>query len=170
MDLFELIAENAAYIILGLTMLIIILFVMIILLMVKQRNISIKYKRFMQGTVGKDMESVLIERFSDIENLKKEGKELHEEIRKINENMLITIQKVGIVKYDAFSEVGGKISFALALLDKNNNGLLLNSVHSSREGCYTYLKEIIKGESFLELSKEEREALNRAINSDNYME
>ena len=74
MDLFELIAENAAYIILGLTMLIIILFVMIILLMVKQRNISIKYKRFMQGTVGKDMESVLIERFSDIENLKKEGK------------------------------------------------------------------------------------------------
>lgn len=170
MDLFELIAENAAYIILGLTMLIIILFVMIILLMVKQRNISIKYKRFMQGTVGKDMESVLIERFSDIENLKKEGKELHEEIRKINENMLITIQKVGIVKYDAFSEVGGKLSFALALLDKNNNGLLLNSVHSSREGCYTYLKEIIKGESFLELSKEEREALNRAINSDNYME
>lgn len=170
MDLFELIAENAAYIILGLTMLIIILFVMIILLMVKQRNISIKYKRFMQGTVGKDMESVLIERFSDIENLKKEGKELHEEIRKINENMLITIQKVGIVKYDAFSEVGGKISFALALLDKNNNGLLLNSVHSSREGCYTYLKEIIKGESFLELSKEEREALYRAINSDNYME
>ena len=74
------------------------------------------------------------------------------------------------MKYDAFSEVGGKLSFVLALLDKNNDGFILNSVHSSREGCYTYLKEIIKGESFFELSKEKKQALNRAINSDNFME
>ena len=67
-------------------------------------------------------------------------------------------------------EMGGKLSFVLALLDKNNDGILLNSVHSSREGCYTYLKEIIKGESFLELSNEEREALEQAKKYNTFME
>ena len=82
--------------------------------------------------------------------------------------LTITFQKIGIVKYDAFKEMGGKLSFVLALLDKNNDGIILNSVHSSREGCYTYLKEIIKGESFLELSKEEKAALNQAIKYNTY--
>ena len=65
--------------------------------------------------------------------------------------------------------MGGKLSFVLVLLDKKNNGFLLNSVHGSSEGCYTYLKEIINGESFLELSNEEKKALDMAINQDNFM-
>ena len=71
-------------------------------------------------------------------------------------------QKTGIVKYDAFNEMGGKLSFAVALLDKNNNGWIMNAMHS-REGCYTYIKEIIKGESYVELAEEEAEALDKAI-------
>lgn len=69
---------------------------------------------------------------------------------------MLTYQKIGVVKYDAFKEMGGKLSFVLVLLNKENTGFLLNSVHSSREGCYTYLKEIIKGESFIELSEDEK--------------
>ncbi len=60
-------------------------------------------------------------------------------------------QKVGIVKYDAFHEMGGDLSFALTMLDENNTGWILNAMHS-REGCYTYIKEVIKGESYIELS------------------
>ena len=67
-------------------------------------------------------------------------------------------QKVGIVKYDAFNEMGGKLSFALAMLDNNNTGWILNAMHS-REGCYTYVKEIVKGESYIELAEEEAAAL-----------
>ena len=78
------------------------------------------------------------------------------------------IQKCGIVKYDAFNEMGGKLSFALALLDSNNTGWIMNAMHS-REGCYTYVKEILKGESYVELSEEEAEALDRAIYSEDYM-
>jgi hypothetical protein len=115
-------------------------------------------------------EAQILARFADIDKLKADTKILGEELSKVKENLLITYQKVGVVKYDAFKEMGGKLSFVLALLDKSNNGILLNSVHSSREGCYTYLKEIIKGESFLELSEEERNALNQALNSSNYME
>ena len=71
-------------------------------------------------------------------------------------------QKVGIIKYDAFSQMGGKLSFCLALLDENNNGFILNSVHST-EGCYSYTKQIIGGESKIDLGKEEAEALQMAI-------
>jgi L-rhamnose mutarotase len=111
-----------------------------------------------------------MERFTDIDKLKNESNEIYKELHKINESLLTTVQKIGIVKYDAFMEMGGKLSFVLALLDKNNDGFVLNSVHSSREGCYTYLKEIIKGESFLELSGEEKSALNQAKRYNTFME
>ena len=63
-------------------------------------------------------------------------------------------------------EMGGKLSFALAMLDKDNNGFVLNAIHS-REGCYTYIKEIVKGESYIVLGEEEKEALRQAVNAHN---
>ena len=71
--------------------------------------------------------------------------------------------KYGIEKYDAFDDVGGKLSFALALLDKDNTCLILNAVHS-RDNCFLYMKEIVKGESYVMLSQEEVEALRKAVN------
>ncbi len=75
--------------------------------------------------------------------------------------MKFTFQKVGLVKYDAFNEMGGKLSFSLALLNKSNDGFIMNAVHS-REGCYTYVKEVIDGNSIIALADEEQEALNMA--------
>lgn len=123
----------------------------------------------MSGSTGENLETQILARFADIDKLKSDTEFLNNELAKVKDNLLITYQKVGVVKYDAFKEMGGKLSFVLALLDKNNNGILLNSVHSSREGCYTYLKEIIKGESFLELSEDEKKALHQALNSNNFM-
>lgn len=76
-------------------------------------------------------------------------------------------QKIGIVKYDAFQEMGGNLSFVLTLLDANDNGFVLNVMHS-REGCYNYIKEIVKGESYVELSSEETESLEKAIFQEAY--
>ena len=59
--------------------------------------------------------------------------------------------------------MGGKLSFVLALLDKENTGFLLNAIHS-RENCFLYIKEIVNGESYIMLSEEEVEALKRAVN------
>ena len=73
-----------------------------------------------------------------------------------------TFQKIGIIKYDAFNQMGGKLSFCLALLDENNNGFILNSVHST-EGCYSYTKSIEKGECKISLGEEELKALNMAM-------
>ena len=71
-------------------------------------------------------------------------------------------QKIGIIKYDAFNQMGGKLSFSLALLDENNNGFIINSVHSA-EGCYSYTKEITSGECKIDFSEEERQALYMAM-------
>ena len=79
-------------------------------------------------------------------------------IKTLFANMKFTFQKVGLVKYDAFNEMGGKLSFSLALLNETDNGFVMNAVHS-REGCYTYVKEIIDGNSVIILSEEEKEAV-----------
>ena len=62
------------------------------------------------------------------------------------------------MRYDAFNQMGGQLSYSLVLLDENNNGFIVNSVHST-EGCYSYSKEIRNGDSNISLSTEEEEAL-----------
>ena len=79
----------------------------------------------------------------------------------VTNQMKITFQKVGLVKYDAFQEMGGKLSFSLCLLNEKEDGFLINAMHS-REGCYTYIKEIIAGNCVIILSEEEKEALDMA--------
>lgn len=169
MNLIDIMEENIVFIILGQAVFILLLLLLSIILIIKHRKLSIKYKSFMKGASGRDLEAIILEKITDIDNLKSDSEDIHRKISEINENLLSTIQKIGIVKYDAFMEMGGKLSFVLALLDKENDGFILNSVHSSREGCYTYLKEIIKGESFLELSKEEKNALENAVKYNDFM-
>ena len=78
--------------------------------------------------------------------------------------MKFGFQKYGLIKYDAFQEMGGKLSFSLAMLNEKNDGFVLNAVHS-REGCYTYVKEIIDGNSIITLAEEEQQALDAALES-----
>jgi len=169
MNISEFINSNIVYFTIGLMGVTLLILVLLIIFMVKHRKINKKYNKFMSGANGENLESEVLARFADIDCLKEDTKTMKTEIGIIKENMLTTYQKIGIIKYDAFKEMGGKLSFALALLDDKNNGFLLNSMHSSREGCYTYIKEIIKGESFVELSGDEKKALNQALGSNNFM-
>ena len=161
-ELLELIGIDPAYILIGMTALIVILLITVIVLIVNTSGLKKKYNAFMQGKDGKTLEDTIINRFEQLDETSKLSKANSNEIKKITENLKITYQKVGIVKYDAFNEMGGKLSFALALLDKNNNGFVLNAMHS-REGCYTYIKEIVNGESYIVLAEEEKNALNIAL-------
>lgn len=121
-----------------------------------------KYKKFMQGKNAKSLETEIMALFEDNKFMKNTIDRNKKDIRILYKNMESTFQKIGIIKYDAFSQMGGKLSFCLALLDENNNGFILNSVHST-EGCYSYTKQIINGESKIDLGKEEAEALQMAI-------
>ena len=123
-----------------------------------------KYKTFMKRKDGISLEKTILHNINDIDMLMESSKNHMEEIKQIKEIQNKTLNKTAIVKYDAFKEVGGKLSFALAMLDKDNNGLVINAIHS-REGCYTYIKEIVKGESYIVLGEEEKEALRQAVNA-----
>ncbi len=154
--------EYAAYIMLGMVAVIIILFVLVIINMVQNSKLKKKYKKFMMGKDCRSLEDNLVQRVNEIEELIESNKENKKNIDKIFHNLNKTYQKVGMVKYDAFHEMGGKLSFSLAMLNKVNDGFILNAVHS-REGCYTYIKEVIKGNSVILLSEEEKEALDEAM-------
>lgn len=147
----------------GMTILLIVEFILLILMMKKIKLLSRSYKDFMRGKDAESLEEVILERFNEIDDLKIANGENRKRIDDITQNLLLTYQKIGIVKYDAFHEMGGKLSFALALLDKSNNGFVMNSMHN-RESCYTYIKEIIDGKSYITLSDEEKKAVDTAIN------
>ena len=117
----------------------------VINLQMKHKRMQAKYQIFMRGKDGKSLEKGFLEQFKTVEKLERAVK-----------------QKIGIVRYDAFQEMGGNLSFVLTMLDENNNGWVFNAMHS-REGCYTYIKEIVKGESYMELGEEERESLKKAM-------
>lgn len=145
------------------------LFILVIVLFILNLNVTMKYNRlknsyaaFMRGKDGKTLEESMKDRFAEVDTILKVTKQNRLDIREINKKIEKSYQKSGIVKYDAFNEMGGKLSFAIAMLDNKNNGWIINAMHS-REGCYTYVKEIVKGESYVELAEEEAEALDKAI-------
>ena len=133
---------DPALIFLFLLVLIVILFVLYVNVTMKYNRLKSSYTTFMRGKDGKTLEESMMSGFSDVEAILKYTKQNRTDIQKLNKKMEKSYQKVGIVKYDAFNEMGGKLSFALAMLDNNNTGWILNAMHS-REGCYTYVKELI---------------------------
>ena len=116
----------------------------------------------MSGKGAKNLEDTLIERLNQVDELMESNEKNEGSIKEIIQNMELTYQKMGLIKYDAFHEMGGKLSFSLAMLDQRDNGFIINAMHT-REGCYTYIKEIVDGNSIIVLSEEEQKALNRAM-------
>ena len=149
---------DSDYIIIGLCGVLLILFVNI----VQMKKLKKNYRIFMSGKDAKTLEDTLIQRLDQVDSLLESNEENDSNIKVLSKNMQRTYQKMGLIKYDAFHEMGGKLSFSLAMLDMRNNGFIINAMHT-REGCYTYIKEIIDGNSVIVLSEEEQEALKRAM-------
>ena len=145
------------------------MFILLLVNMGKSNRLRKRYEAFMQGKNAESLEETLSTRIQQIDQLLVSEKENRENIENISNILLHTFQKVGMVKYDAFHEMGGKLSFSLALLNQENDGFIINAMHS-REGCYTYIKEILNGNSIIVLADEEREALNIALGKKEKME
>lgn len=153
---------DIAYILIGMLGLILILFILVIVQIIRISKLKKRYEKFMQGKNAKSLEKDIIALFEDNRMMKTISEKNKKDIRILYQNMKYSFQKCGIVKYDAFQQMGGNLSFSLALLTEENDGFILNSVHSS-EGCYSYTKEIKKGECDINLGEEEKEALKIAI-------
>lgn len=153
---------DIGYILAGIVAVLLILLILLIVLLAKYSKLKKRYDKFMQGKNASSLEEDMHGVFEDMKMLKNNADKNRKDIRILYKNMERTFQKLGIVKYDAFNQMGGQLSFSLALLDENNDGFIINSVHSS-EGCYSYTKEIKGGTSPISLGAEEEQALNIAM-------
>ena len=142
--------------------LILILIIIVVIQAIKLGKISKRYKKFMSGKNAKSLEKDIEGIFEENKFIKASAEKNRKDIQALYRKLEGAFQKVGIVKYDAFSQMGGQLSFSLALLDENDNGFILNSVHST-EGCYSYTKEIKKGICEISLGDEEKQALDIAM-------
>lgn len=142
--------------------LVIALLVYCIILHIRLGSLKKKYDFFMQGENGASLERKLSVEVSEIRDAAKGLETMMTEqaaIRNIQSN---TIQKIGFIKYNAFENIGNDLSFALTLLDGNNNGICISSIYGRNESRI-FSKPIVKGKSLVSLSQEELESLNEAL-------
>ena len=156
MYLFEQYGIDIGYVVIGLAGVVLLLLIMIIVMMVRNHLLRKKYKQFMEGENGRSLEKAFSDKFEAIDQLQDDVKNINGHIIKITKQLTTAYQKIGLVKYDAFKEIGGKLSFVLVLLTEDNNGFI------TKDGCYTYAKEVVNGEAFVILSEEEQQALEAA--------
>lgn len=153
---------DIAWLFIAIFLLLIVLIVLFIMQNVKYNKLRKKYEKFMRGKNAKSLEQDIIALYEDNKFIKKDNEANRKDIRDIMKKLDYCYQKIGLVKYDAFNQMGGQLSFCLCLLDDRNCGFIINSVHSS-DGCYSYTKEIKKGECDISLGTEEQKALDMAM-------
>ena len=153
---------DIGYILIGMAVLIFIFCILMIIQMVKISKLKKKYSIFMQGKDAKSMEQDVIGLYEDNKFIKISMEKNKKDINELYKKIESSFQKMGIVKYDAFKQMGGQLSFSLALLDENDSGFIINSVHST-DGCYSYSKEIKNVQCEILLGEEEKQALDMAM-------
>lgn len=136
------------------------IFIYIIVGLNKMRK---QYKTIVQGVEGKNLEELLMHNGKTLEQVLLQIRIVEDRITALETIQEKTIQKVGMLRFNAFSDMGGEQSFALALLDKNNAGVVISSIYG-RDDARTYAKPIKSGTSTYKLSQEERNAIDKAIN------
>lgn len=153
---------DLTYLFIASYVLVLILIIITIVQTVKLHKLSKRYKKFMMGKNAKSLENDIEGIYEDNKFIKASTEKNRKDIQSLYRKFESAFQKVGIVKYDAYNQMGGQLSFSLALLDENDNGFILNSVHGV-EGCYTYTKEIKNGLCEISLGDEEKQALDIAM-------
>lgn len=155
-------AFDPAYLIIGLAVLTLVFMIITLVCFSQYRKLYRRYDMFMRGKDAETLEDTILELLDETAVLQVSDREGRDQLTSLNRQVRASFQKVGIVKYNAFKGMGGNLSFVIALLDDNNSGFILNSVHS-REGCYLYMKDVEKGSTDVLLGAEEKEALEKAL-------
>ena len=124
-----------------------------------------KYRQFMKGLSDKDVEDLMLSYSQELEHInRKISDNIDKRLAVLEQKMPSCVRKVGMVTYNAFENVGNNMSFSIAALDDNHDGLVMTGIYS-RENSYLYAKQIKNGQPVdKELSREEKEALNKALN------
>ena len=167
--LFQGIGTGFGVIFIVLIIAVVLLLFLTVSLIMQINRMNVRIRNFMKGKDAKSLEEEIETRLADLDKMNSRQGVHQADLQNMRRKFRTTLNHYGIVKYDAFDDVGGKLSFALAMLDDNNTGFVLDAIHS-RHNCFVYLKEIVKGESYIMLSEEEMNALKQAAGTEEGME
>ena len=138
-----------------------ILLILIIHLFIENRRMKVRFKELIIAPGDDSINRKIKKKHEEITDVKELVLQNRDSVVQLNESLHALYCKHGIVHYNAFPEMGGKMSFSLAILDQENTGFVF-SVLYMEDGCYPYIKEITHGQSYLTLSDEETEAIQKA--------
>jgi len=142
------------------------LIVLYIYNLIKLRKINNNYNKFMKKIGnGNNIDEMLKKYISRVEEVDERNEDIIKYCKRLDNEISLCFKKIGIVRYSAFKDTGSDLSFALALLNDNNDGVLLNGIYS-REMSNIYAKQIQSGKTNSKLSDEERQALEIALNQE----
>ncbi|MBO5479261.1 MAG: DUF4446 family protein [Clostridia bacterium] len=148
----------------GLIIVIFIMFILYLVNIIKLSKLRKSYSIFMKKIGnGQNIQETLEKYIDKLNDVQKENTELKNYCKQLDNTIARCIQKVGLVRYNAFKDTGSDLSFTLALLNEENTGVVLNGIYS-REMSNIYSKPVEKGTSSYTLSEEEKQAINKAIN------
>lgn len=165
-SIINMINEYSIFIIMGLAIITLLLFIITIVLLSSVKKLEKKYRKMMRGVNNKNLEQALNDNLDNIEKALIKSQEAIDECKNISEELKGCVNKVAIMRYKAFEDVGSDLSFSIAILDSYNDGVIITGIYS-RHDSTTYAKPIDKGISRYDLSEEELHVLNEAINSKN---
>lgn len=165
-SIINIINQYSVFIIMGLSVITLLLFIISIILFSSVKKLEKKYKKMMRGVNNKNLEKALNDNLDNIEKALNRSEEAINECKSISNELKGCVNKVAIMRYKAFEDVGSDLSFSIAILDSYNDGVIITGIYS-RHDSTTYAKPIDKGISRYELSEEELHVLNEAINSKN---
>lgn len=141
---------------------VVVLFAWVALLQRSEARLRSRLRRVLPGREATSLDELLaqnVERLDGLSQRLDALNKLHHELEAITQR---AIQKVGVVRYSAFSDTGGDQSFAIALLDSEGTGLVFSSLHS-RADTRVFAKPVQGGRSRYPLSDEEQDAIRRAL-------
>lgn len=151
------------YILGGMALIIILLFILIVILFRAVNKVEDRYRKLMRGVSGKNLEELIVTQLDNIDKANNISEEALKRCDELRENIKDCVQKVAIMRYQAFENVGSDLSFSIAILDGNNDGIMLTGIYGRQEST-TYAKPIDKGISRYDLSEEEISVINEAVN------
>lgn len=160
-ELNNLISEQLFVIVAVLTVLVLLLLILVLAQSIRLGRLRKRYERMMAGAGIEDLESLLLNLKTQTDSVEDEQEKQRRTMLMIEQRQRMAKNKVGIKRYNAFSDQGSDLSFSLALLDDLDNGIVISGLHN-RESSYVYAKPLDQGVSKYALSPEEKEAIDLA--------
>ena len=160
---------NNPYFILAVGIVSIINVLLLIWLFLRLRDFGMQHSQLVAGEEVPSIEEIVLKHKKPLAPHNKNLKELGKILEELVESNRFNVQKTGLVRFNPFAEAGGNMSFTLALLDGNDNGIVISSLHA-REGTRIYGKSIANGKSEYHLTEEEKLAINNAKLKDQSVE